>query len=183
MNTQTECLQKGIQKAIEEGVDYLFVYGSLNYRIKVNGEYRSVVEVLNSLGYHYKQISRELLAKYDEIANQFEMRHIETLLEGEDNEGPKFSPTCILSSGRSRECQSIANWTANKPANLSGKQYDRYCYVTQSGNVPMGWCDRIFYQTYHNKPSLTCEYYDSTDDPNFLLGNHRAVYGIYEISG
>jgi hypothetical protein len=184
---QSKCLNQVIQKAKEEGVDYLLVGGNLNYRVKLTEKFKSIPALLESLQYQYSKISRRLLAQYEEITAEFSSRAIEPMQEGVDNMGPTFPPTCTLSSARGPGCLINRNLNFNKmgTGRYRNSQLNESCYISNANAMysAFGWCDRILYNTFNNKSPMKCTYYDSGDifTGDNIRGNYRSVFGIFEI--
>jgi hypothetical protein len=137
------------------------------------------------LSYQYSQISRSIIAKYDEVASQFRSKVIEPLMEGVDNLGPQFPPTCLLQAERPKKCQHVAIWSENKPMDQSSQLYDEECYAlntTRNSMGAVGWCNRIFYKKMNkNDRDLNCIYYNSVDLLHYYRNSYRPVMGIFEI--
>ncbi len=187
---QSKCFKDMIDKAKEERVDYLIVGGDLNYRVKLSKKFRNIPQLLESFEYQYGRVSRQLLQQYEEISAEFESRAIEPLLEGVDNYGPTFPPTCTLSRSRDNSCKVRRIWRTwnidNEMGSSSNKytngQYHQSCFMNPTNEFDaFGWCDRIFYNTYNGKNKLKCIYYDSVDVIPEKLSNNRPVMAILEL--
>jgi hypothetical protein len=186
INESNKCLMKIVEKAMTEKVDMLFLCGSMNYKFTLGEKFQNIPRILEMMGYHYQSITRFILSRYDEIAQQFHLQNIDSFNEGINNMGPTFPPTCILSQSREEQCKQVSNWNQNNFSNVRNDLYDPSCYMfnnngNQSGKL--GWCDRIFYNNFHTNMNLDCISYTTSDFPSFTMNNnHRAVLGLFELS-
>ena len=195
---QSKCLNQMITKAKEEGVEYLILSGNLNYRVKLTSKFKSIPKLLESFQYQYSRISRQLLSQYEEITAELASKSIDPLMEGVNNRGVTFPPTCLLRQSRNPDqCKIVRNWNRwNMNEFTTGKmykssQYNKDCYLMSNNQnyTPFGWCDRIFYNSYgknknknqNKKDKMKCVYYDSGDVFESVSGNYRPVFAILEI--
>jgi hypothetical protein len=185
INDYNKCLSSIIKKAKDEKVDMVFMGGSFNYKFTLGKKFQDIPRILEMMSYQYSHITRILLSRYDEIAKQFELHNIEKMNEGVDNMGPSFPPTCVLNETRDEECKQEANWSRNNPSNIRNKLFNKSCYLFDTNGTnshgKLGWCDRIFFNSY-SKIELSCILYTSSDFGSFAYNNHRAVFGLYELN-
>jgi len=98
------------------------------------------------------------------------------LIEGIDNRGPDFPPTCYLSQKRKGNYEEplLQSINSNNPIPKSHQ-------VTPSDFNQIGWCDRIYYGTFQMGPvGLECLEYQRLDDPgtNLVHSKHAVVYSL-----
>lgn len=115
----------------------------------------------NDESHVYKRLYRE----YDELLQEMNKGNIYPLLEGIDNDGPLFLPTCKLYKNRP-DLVSISDANAEGGIFKTGILHQR----TPS------WCDRILYR------GLDCLEYDRYDQGTTMKqSDHAAILGVYTV--
>lgn len=144
---------------------YVFYFGDFNYRL---ADPRPATEVANLFNQNPndKEFFYNMYTMYDELKDQMRRGNIYEFLEGIENKGPMFLPTCKMEKGRDTndiECQ----WKTGK--------YDQ--------RVP-SWCDRIIYNKYgDDHHTLQCTYYDRFDSGDVMSqSDHAGVIGLFDLS-
>lgn len=167
LSWQSYCLSYLYKSAMENiRPDYLFLMGDLNFRVLLRDEptaFEVASKMLNS-----EQYLAELAREADElriILGYAKLRGELPLLEGVDNEGPRFLPTCKLSRARAPGAEPTI--TAFK----LGTAYQR----------PPSWCDRILYQTFADDKVVRCTSYFRWDRGNMTQSDHAAVVATFMI--
>jgi len=160
---QAQCLKELYEQCVEEySPDCIFILGDLNFRVQITDEIDATdvakrLFQLDSINYIHNLINNSdelrLLIGYPNSKLPF--------LEGINNEGPVFLPTCKLSHGRKE---------ISEKSFKCGKLNQR----TPS------WCDRILYNSVNL--SVKCVYYDRMDYGNMNYSDHAAVIGIFSFS-
>ena len=161
---QNSCLVKTYNNfAVKNDVDYVFYVGDLNYRCDIKNA-KKAYETLKKEGF-------TAYLKFDELGEEMRKGSIPVLLEGIDNKGPLFAPTCKMRKGRGDK-----NCYDNIP--------DEGCYKLGIFNQRApSWCDRILYRTFEGKDKkIKCFIYDRWDSKNGIsLSDHAAVIGGFSI--
>lgn len=157
-----------LYKAALENIqpDYLFLMGDLNFRVLLRNEptaFEVATKMINSPEYLV-----ELLQEADElriILGYAKLRGELPLLEGINDQGPRFLPTCKLRQGRTpSEEPTVATYKL-------GTSYQR----------PPSWCDRILYQAVQEEKVIRCTGYFRWDRGNMNQSDHAAVIGTFMI--
>lgn len=118
----------------------------------------------------------------DHFADEFKKyKHIIGLKEGIDDSGPDFFPTCKMCKMRKAGCPH-SKGLCNKceKENHSCESCFALCHGKEERFV--GWCDRIFYETFNMWGNISCVEYDRFDVAEMNQSDHAAVYGKYNIS-
>jgi hypothetical protein len=146
--------------------DYIIVMGDLNFRVKIDNNSNSlqiaqkIFSEKDEMDYNLKLISENdelTLLKADGV--------LPNLIEGVDNKGPQFLPTCKMLQGRSDTNYGIDSY-------LLGSIYQR---------AP-SWCDRILYKSFDPNYTIKCIEYDRWECGDMVLSDHTSVYSIIELS-
>ena len=112
-----------------------------------------------------KAVYRRLYKEYDELLEEMNKGNIYPLLEGIDNEGPAFLPTCKLYKNRP-DLVSISDAASEGGIFKTGVLHQR----TPS------WCDRILYR------GVDCEEYDRYDHGTTMKqSDHAAVIASFSL--
>lgn len=164
---QAKCLQCMYQKVVDYySPDHVFVCGDLNFRVQLRTE-QSAVDVVDSLFANDKFL-QELVEEADELrllinySIKNNVGFIAKLIEGVDNRGPRFFPTCKMNQKRDAD-------SLNRESYLIGSKNHR----TPS------WCDRILYCS--EKNNIKCLEYDRWEAGNMARSDHCAVVGTFSI--
>lgn len=110
----------------------------------------------------------------DELLDQMNKNNIHKFMEGINNNGPMFLPTCKMQKGRSSKCE------FNNP-----EDGDFRCWKTGVENQRNpSWCDRILYKKLDENSStdLMCTVYDRFDIGDVMkMSDHAGVYAVLEL--
>ncbi len=159
--------------------DYVIYFGDFNYRC--SGESEMTATQLGTTllqNYHNSEVLRDLYLKYDELRDQMQRHNIYDFMEGVDNQGPLFLPTCKMVKHRPYKLQDVDPETPQE-----------YWKVGKYDHRMPSWCDRILYQSYNSEfedeetSSIKCLYYDRFDEGVSLTkSDHAGVIAILELS-
>ncbi len=136
----------------------IIYFGDFNYRVS---DIRSAEEVAKEFNKHETDIEylSNMYLNNDELLYQMKKDNIYTFLEGIDNSGPLFLPTCKMIKDQNRDWE-------------TGKENQR---------IP-SWCDRILYQNFDDTTVIKCIYYNRFDEGETMKkSDHSAVIGLYQI--
>jgi len=164
MMWQAHCLKKMYFEVLDNfESDIVFICGDLNFRTQIPMG-TSSGEIVNNLitNDNYKN---ELLNNCDELRLLFSYyklikREELLLLEGIDDRGPLFLPTCKLQKGRTSTIYKLGKKNQRSPS----------------------WCDRILYKCLNNNYNIKCNYYNNIDVLEMNMSDHSGVIGLYSIS-
>lgn len=142
--------------------NFVFWMGDFNYRVNLipkpedgltlsDLKFKPAIHIQIS---DNKDFWKDLYLNHDELVLQKNKKNIYPMLEGIDNQGPLFPPTCKLEKSETRGYK-------------MGKNNHRY----------PSWCDRILY-----KGNIKTLLYTSWDYGNLMKhSDHSSVIGIYSI--
>lgn len=153
---QAQCLEELYGECVKEySPDHIIVLGDLNFRVQLRSEQASTI-AKNLFTKDQKEYIKELLAEADELRLLINYPHstLPKLLEGINNYGPTFLPTCKLAHNR-------------EPTNIAREGVYKCGKLDQ--RTP-SWCDRILYTQ-----NIECVEYDRWDYGNMNLSDHAAV--------
>lgn len=149
---QATCLQYIYKNLKGEDDTTVFLAGDLNFRVDC-----PAAEMLFSLDVPEKLT--ELYLNNDELKRYIEDKTVSYFLEGVDNSGPVFEPTCKLAQG-----------VPSRDEKLKYK-------IGKRGDRTPSWCDRILY----DDRSVICTKYYRFEKGNMNLSDHCAVVGEFWI--
>jgi len=157
-------------------VSHVILMGDLNYRVWFDN--RGAIEIGQEIldkfllePQHYKDVLNELYLTGDELVKQMRKENIYNFLEGVNNEGPLFAPTCKMKKNR------------EYLVNNKSKLVTDFWNIGHNQRIP-SWCDRILYQKFNNSDmrNIICTYYDSFDVGNVMkMSDHSGVVAIFEL--
>jgi hypothetical protein len=158
-------------KNVHPNPDYVFFFGDFNYRIQYPGKASGLADMIvqNNDGI---PLFNDLYQNYDEMLNQMKLGTIYGMLEGVNNEGPMFIPTCKLVKYRDN-CVTLTDIDS----------IDYYKIGKYDQRMP-SWCDRILYYKYNKQVmfNLECISYHNFDVGKIIAkSDHSAVIGIYSL--
>ena len=158
---QLTCLNYLYDKVIEKfDPDYLFLCGDLNFRVQGNLKAREIADQL----FVDPDFCKKILTESDELRLLLQYKcgpQLPAFIEGIDNAGPQFLPTCKLVKGRK---------------NTSSAMYR----CGTKNHRPPSWCDRILYMNRVIATSVQCTEYNRFDILNMNLSDHAAVYATFK---
>lgn len=151
--------------------DYIFISGDFNFRLQ-NGMTDSTNELVTSIFKFNNEYLQELYNNADELKVLLSYSDVYSqLLEGVDNMGPQFYPTCKL------------------------KHYRKDIQIEKQGVYKLGkynqripsWCDRILYCFPESRPkgfnkNIKCVEYNRFDNSDMSLSDHASIYAIFVIN-
>lgn len=155
---------------------HVIYFGDFNYRV---ADSRPASEVANEFMAHEKDFKyiHHMYVTYDELKEQMRRQNIYEYLEGVNNQGPSFVPTCKMVKDRINEPETEIE---NKKLIYGGHPWKLGC---MDQRVP-SWCDRILYQKYgEDGHNMICTYYNRFDVGTVMAkSDHAAVLSLFELS-
>lgn len=158
----------------KDNIDFVIFMGDLNYRINSNINAAILADkFLSDYDNPDKGIIKEYI-KHDELRQQMAKENIYTFLEGVNDEGPVFEPTCKMVKGRDESCNLKSSAV---PAEGSD------CWNTgKHGQRLPSWCDRILYLNKSKNNTILCSDYNRFDYGETMLeSDHAGVMSIFDI--
>lgn len=139
---------------------YVLFMGDLNYRIDpfIDWSARETGKLLLETLAGSKEKYQELIDQHDELRQQMKKENLYPLLEGIDDKGPIFAPTCKMVQNRPPGRFLLQDYSLGK----------------MDQRVP-SHCDRILYK------EMTCLEYDRFDHGVMSKSDHAGVIGLYQI--
>jgi len=150
--------------------DHIFLFGDLNYRVNYSNAKDLAQKIIDEGNI---PLYKNIYTNHDELLAQMKMGTIYGMLEGIDNEGPLFAPTCKMSKER-KLTKDSKNEDPEKYYK-TGKFYQR----------SPSWCDRILYCDYTLKSpfNINAISYDRFDTGTTMSkSDHAAVIGVFNLS-
>lgn len=145
---------------------HVIYFGDFNYRLT---DLRPAAEIATQfrLEIDNHEFIKDMYNNYDELKEQMNRGNIYPFLEGVDNQGPIFIPTCKMM--KERNGVEVKLWE-------TGRNNQR----TPS------WCDRILYRKFNDQEKdghqLKCVYYDRFDvGMTMAKSDHAAVLALFEL--
>ena len=152
--------------------DHVLIMGDLNYRVEPYIDYSAELTTQNILETVYDtSLQFEDVLIHDELYQQREKGNIYYFLEGVDDQGPMFPPTCKMKiekeeiSREKRESTGYEN-IVDTSSYLFGKEDQRVG----------SFCDRILYTE-----NINCLFYDRFEHGMMNESDHAGIIGLYEI--
>jgi len=166
---QAQCLQELYTQTVEEySPDCIFVFGDLNFRVQTNDEL-GATEIAIKLFEQGRPFIKKMIDEYDELRLliNYPRSGIPKFIEGVDNQGPIFIPTCKL-----KHCR--------KESDIDREEIFKCGKADQ--RAP-SWCDRIIFDaSIGEKTIVSCAKYDRMETGTMNHSDHAAVYGIFNFS-
>lgn len=157
---------------------HVIYFGDFNYRM---GDHRPASKVADLFNDNFENpgFINDLYKEYDELREQMRRKNIYDFLEGVNNQGPTFVPTCKMVKGR------ITSTCYDKENNEGIQAFEGTdCWKTgkQDQRVP-SWCDRILYQKFgDDNHNLICTYYNRFDVGDVMSkSDHAGVLSMFEL--
>lgn len=161
---QAQCLEELYQKCQRDyNPNHIIVLGDLNFRVQLRGATETATAIAKELFTpNASSFINELIAEADELRLliNYPQSTLPKLLEGVNNAGPTFLPTCKLAHGRG-------------PIELDKEKVFKCGKLEQ--RTP-SWCDRILYTK-----DVRCTEYDRWDDQSMNQSDHAAVFAILQL--
>lgn len=126
---------------------------------------------------------RELYLLHDELHQQMAKKNIYYFLEGKQDEGPTFPPTCKMVKGR-MSIESFRPEAALLSRASSRVNDPTACWNIGSGQRLPSWCDRILYRKFGgvDDKELECLSYGRFDRGETMkLSDHAGVYALLSL--
>jgi hypothetical protein len=147
---------------------HVICFGDFNYRISDHRPASLVASEIKT-NFNNPEYIHELYNNYDELHQQMIKNNIYMFLEGVNNEGPTFLPTCKMSKDRYQKSSNDildGHWS-------TGKEDQR---------VP-SWCDRVLYKKFsEDGHHLICTNYERFDVGSTMSkSDHAGVFATFEL--
>jgi hypothetical protein len=146
---------------------HVIYFGDFNYRI--NTIDHTAYDIALKINQNIPSVLQTIYKDYDELKEQMNRKNIYEFLEGIDNSGPIFIPTCKLKKQRNNESSEF-------PVDIwkLGKHNQRF----------PSWCDRILYTSYIDgrNQHLRCDYYGRFDFGKIMTkSDHAGIIGLFTL--
>lgn len=151
---QNNCYNQIYRELVKDRCKYVIWMGDFNYRV-TQTDAKLLAETIQKLSKEEeKSFFNYVYTNYDELLEQMKLQNVYPLLEGVNNEGPLFYPTCKLEHYR------------------LGMEYK----TGRNNQRCPSWTDRILYT------GMTCTSYTNWNNGIIMkMSDHDAVIGTYEI--
>jgi hypothetical protein len=158
---QSKCLNDIYLQVVNKFGKNMFLFGDFNFRIQLL-ENQTAQEIAEKMLMFNIDYYKELFEQADELKllKYYYMDSWGSLIEGINNEGPLFLPTCKLKHYREQEY------------NL-----DIFKLGSKNQRIP-SWCDRILFSN-----NIECLYYNRWDYKDMNKSDHASVVGFYTLAG
>lgn len=161
-----ECMENIIDFIKQSGVNKGFIFGDLNFRIKIeNG--KNIPDMFESFNFRkHKLEGNEMIKDELYLLMKNPIKDLQ-FFEGVDQKGPTFMPTCKFNTKKNCEKIEIDKGIIScykLTVKRFGKETDR---------IP-SYCDRIIYTN-----GITCNSYFSVYKDAMKKSDHMGVGGIY----
>lgn len=148
--------------------DHVIFFGDFNYRVNdlrpANVISQEFINADAASEPQRSELFHNIYRTSDEMLDQMSRENIYKFMEGINDNGPLFLPTCKMSTDRLPNINH-ALWRI-------GKSYQRN----------PSWCDRIIYQDYQTYRRLQCTMYDRFDFGTCMTkSDHAAVIATFEL--
>lgn len=158
LSWQANCFKQLCNEANVFASDYFILLGDLNFRVQLGNDTASSIGKKLFIEEGYIQT---LLGERDELRVLQSYAVMDPpFLEGINDSGPQFLPTCKLRHGR---------------GSISSEGEHVYKYGKKDQRAP-SWCDRILHRGFE------CTYYDRWDHSDMNNSDHASVIGIYTLN-
>lgn len=139
---------------------YVLLMGDLNYRIDpfVNWSAYETGKILLETLQSSPEEYQKMVDQHDELRKQFRKGNLYPFLEGIDDRGPIFAPTCKMEKDRPAGSCRLEDYSLGK----------------LDQRVP-SHCDRILHQ------KMICLKYDRFDHGVMVKSDHAGVVGLYQV--
>ena len=151
--------------------DHVLIMGDLNYRVEPYIEYSAELTTQNILdNIQDPELHKDVLI-HDELYQQREKGNIYYFLEGVDDQGPMFPPTCKMKI----EKEELDRESRQSVGDTGVIGTDSYLFGKEDQRVG-SFCDRIVYSE-----NISCFEYDRFEYGMMNESDHAGIIGLYEI--